>query len=1321
MPLSDADIGLPPSGTVPNPFDSAGIRNNNPGNLRPPGVSKGFQQFPSMAEGVKAADTLLQHYADKGRTTVGEVISHWAPASENNTSAYIAQVSHKLGLMPDDKLNLQDPKTRAALRDAMLDHETPGWRAHMAAPSKLSDADIGIAHPSGSDVPTSKATPQTAVSGADLGHFLSRAGKDIAGVADMFLSAPGNLAATLAAKGYESLAPMRVPGDKGPTIAERASQIRTSVAEHSTSPIAHLMHAMGFKEDYSDADVGKVSKIMQDWQAKGSAWIEQHTGGALNASQVNGLLTDIQNLAPLGFSRFALAQRAKLSPEEIRTGKLNNSTAEDILHRYEEDTGNPDHLTKDQVRTKMEQSLTEKSDAEINAEAKAYELMKRGASLKETQAARKANPLVGAKLDQFMAKRKEVMGGPLSTHLPLDAILDPLEKPPANRLPDQSGATRPATGTPGPDMQSPQPGAPTPPAPNGTDIRALRGPSALRPGQSPVPRLEGPVRPARTGSTDGRVLFQDSPMVTGDSPKIFTGEDAVKGSELPKPSALDRAVQKMAAGQRFTMTAEERIAWNKAQGLGRRQGGAVDMKTLLALSGVAAGAYIGSKMDDGEKLEGAVLGGLAGLAATTLPRYAGNVSSRWAKIAKVGVTTAGVSYGLSQLDSQHPVEGAVLGMLWGATHFLPKAKVPQIGNMTIDDLVNARNGAIAAQHREIGNVAWAMRTAVPDEQRRVAVAQAVEAGSTAGLSANEVRVYNAYRQFTKDFGTAAQSAGVLKDLAQNYVTHVVERERLPQSKIKEVMDALFGDDSQHGAGASPNSRFAKQRKYATFADLQQALQGSGLKIKTQDIAQLVELYGTSMARAIENKKLFDNLKSAKTPGTGGTPFIVEADKAPYGYRSVSSPQLQGLKVHPDLEPALRFVTESTNPGFIMRGLLGLSLAQKRLSTGLSLFHAQNLLNAYIGATGLKSVKVFHDVNAALELYRHGGLGDSVDTLLRGGLRIEKPMETDLNAGVKLGAAIDGLVNGTLGTRFGMFEKGFGSVEKLQRETFDKVTWDYLHSGLKLALATREFEKGLREHPTWTKDEVAKQVSSFVNDTFGGLDWFRVATETQSQLGRQIALAALSPKGRQMMQILMFAPDWTMSTFRAMYKALPGSTAMPLTARLHQKYVMRTAIIWAVLMNGVNQATSGHPIWDNRDPTRIEWRDGTTQQIAKHAMEGPEWLINPRQTALNKMGRIPSEIMNQAMGTEYLRADGKSPPMEGSRGAHLARTLAPMSVSGSGAPSRDLGETAERTVLSAAGMPVYGMTKAERAQAKADRAKTKRHKPYGSTNYGSKRK
>ena len=88
-----------------------GIRNNNPLNIRRSATrwqgareeqkDKSFVQFKSMAYGYRAAWKILQSYYERfsrqGKPfTVRNIISRWAPPTENDTEAYIISVL-KLG------------------------------------------------------------------------------------------------------------------------------------------------------------------------------------------------------------------------------------------------------------------------------------------------------------------------------------------------------------------------------------------------------------------------------------------------------------------------------------------------------------------------------------------------------------------------------------------------------------------------------------------------------------------------------------------------------------------------------------------------------------------------------------------------------------------------------------------------------------------------------------------------------------------------------------------------------------------------------------------------------------------------------------------------------------------------------------------------------------------------------------------------------------------------------------------------------------------------------------------------------------------------
>jgi hypothetical protein len=91
-----------------------GMRNNNPLNIRYnsgnhwqglTGENKGFCTFKSRVYGYRAAFVNLQTYHVAGKDTIREIINKWAPATENNTAAYISTVCKASGFSADVKNN----------------------------------------------------------------------------------------------------------------------------------------------------------------------------------------------------------------------------------------------------------------------------------------------------------------------------------------------------------------------------------------------------------------------------------------------------------------------------------------------------------------------------------------------------------------------------------------------------------------------------------------------------------------------------------------------------------------------------------------------------------------------------------------------------------------------------------------------------------------------------------------------------------------------------------------------------------------------------------------------------------------------------------------------------------------------------------------------------------------------------------------------------------------------------------------------------------------------------------------------------------------
>jgi hypothetical protein len=54
------------------------------------------------------------------------IINRWAPPVENDTSAYVMQVSAALGVKPDDVINVKDRATMFGIAKAIAKHENGG-------------------------------------------------------------------------------------------------------------------------------------------------------------------------------------------------------------------------------------------------------------------------------------------------------------------------------------------------------------------------------------------------------------------------------------------------------------------------------------------------------------------------------------------------------------------------------------------------------------------------------------------------------------------------------------------------------------------------------------------------------------------------------------------------------------------------------------------------------------------------------------------------------------------------------------------------------------------------------------------------------------------------------------------------------------------------------------------------------------------------------------------------------------------------------------------------------------------------------------------
>lgn len=130
-----------------------GLRNNNPGNIRPgdswqgmTGENGGFVVFQDITWGLRALATDITNKIREGYDTITTLITRYAPPSENNTTAYINAVSADTGIPADQPLQL-DPGSLHDLVRAIMNHENGDSYSALVSDQ---DIDTGISTMSGS-------------------------------------------------------------------------------------------------------------------------------------------------------------------------------------------------------------------------------------------------------------------------------------------------------------------------------------------------------------------------------------------------------------------------------------------------------------------------------------------------------------------------------------------------------------------------------------------------------------------------------------------------------------------------------------------------------------------------------------------------------------------------------------------------------------------------------------------------------------------------------------------------------------------------------------------------------------------------------------------------------------------------------------------------------------------------------------------------------------------------------------------------------------------------------------------------------------------
>jgi hypothetical protein len=664
-------------------------------------------------------------------------------------------------------------------------------------------------------------------------------------------------------------------------------------------------------------------------------------------------------------------------------------------------------------------------------------------------------------------------------------------------------------------------------------------------------------------------------------------------------------------------------------------------------------------------------------------------------LTKIAGTTAGATAG-AMLDKDDPKMGAVYGAAggWAAGSVIGRKIIG--GGMASALMATNPAGKEVFDQMEARTAAWVRSAAnttegikqlemrIP-EGRRLAVINALETGNFDGLAQDEKAAALAFRNAVDQIGGAAQRVGLIKNLRPN---HVPLQFNLDDPRTLQRLKELNIDVNHDKViGFTTFTPHQLERTYDTYA---QAM-GDGMKPRSLQLADIYRDYANSVIKATENKRALLMLQNVKD--ANGIPMVAHSSTPDLpkdwvsirGMRGVHVPEMDDFMVHPDIADSVKLGLSSYDPSIVGRAALSTSWTLKRIATGFSGFHQVNLMLGAMGAMGARGPMAVVDfmagagasglskaslgtipklyksgVDKALEAYKAGGQNDAIDYLIRNGLTLTSPLEEaqGRDAMHRLGRMAQNYLDWK--TPSGVAAAGKAPIKTIMAidEGFQKFTFDYTMTGFKLLVATQKFEREVvrnakanaaGKEPLKDLNRLAADASSYANSIFGGVNWRRVAEDVENKVGRQLAMELASPGGKAGLQVLLFAPDWKLSTLQAWTRGLGLSATSPELERFHRDYLLWGALTSMTIADGMNLALSGHHIWENHFPrykerydfrdkiedmTRIDLGDGRYIHWNKHFNEGPHAAAHPAKFAANALSVPAATTWGALSGSQW---------------------------------------------------------------------------------------
>ncbi len=420
---------------------------------------------------------------------------------------------------------------------------------------------------------------------------------------------------------------------------------------------------------------------------------------------------------------------------------------------------------------------------------------------------------------------------------------------------------------------------------------------------------------------------------------------------------------------------------------------------------------------------------------------------------------------------------------------------------------------------------------------------------------------------------------------------------------------------------------ARARRFPT---LQEAVE-AGFTPLTQNVAKLHKLWAEMNWRGAINQRFVFELKNMVN--ADGLPVLMKRAQAPPDWPIVDHPAIRkvyarklsdgtmelwhgGAAVDPVVYKFTRQVFEEPFNGRIIRTVETFNAFAKTAALSFSLFHHWALTESAQAALA----RAFNPLRG-LVLAERGLRGGKVVAPHREGLRIMENEDFQRDA-ILHGLNVDPIPDVMAGRVLRSLQEAevrvrrhpvLGKIPGLDvlirkarhfKEGWDDLLWGRYYTGLKSLtyydLVKEQMARMPEDATPASIREVKEKVAMLVNDMYGGQEWE----------GHFL----LTPKGRQIVHLLMLAPDWTLSNFRVAAKTLAPGTD-PQTRKLLIRYWRNMLLAVLGFIATANRFCGGKWSWENEpghkldiDVTCIMRRLPWTSEAEKES--GRHWYIRP---------------------------------------------------------------------------------------------------------------